>query len=174
MKGCVMAITPDEFKNTLRLFPSGVTIVTVKAGDETHGLTVSAFASVSANPPLIAVFVDHRGRTCELLDQEDAVFAVNILREDQQELSNRFAWQEDRFAMGDWTTATTGAPILADALAWMDCTIRGRHVTDTHTIYIGEIQATTVPDDEQKPLVYWNRGYRTVSNEPETVTETTS
>lgn len=159
-----MAISVDEFKNTLRFFPSGVTIVTVKSGDATHGLTVSAFASVSAEPPLIAIFVDHRGRTCELLDQDGATFAVNILREDQENLANRFAWvKEDRFAEGSWITSVTGAPILENAMAWMDCTIRGRHVTETHTIYIGEIQANGIPDETQKPLLYWNRTYNTVA-----------
>ena len=158
-----MPITPDEYRDALRHFPAGVTIVTVKAGAETHGLTVSAFVSVSPTPPLIAVIIDHRHTGYEMLEKSDAVFAVNILKEDQSELSNRFAWtKEDRFAVGSWSTAVTGAPVLEDALAWLDCTIYSRHAAGTHTIYIGEVQASHVLEPENKPLVYWNRDYRKI------------
>jgi flavin reductase (DIM6/NTAB) family NADH-FMN oxidoreductase RutF len=100
-----------------------------------------------------------------LLQKEGATFAVNILREDQQELSNRFAYlqDEDRFRVGHWTTAVTGAPVLADALAWLDCTVFGRQGAGTHTIYVGEVQASSVPHAEELPLVYWNRAYRALS-----------
>lgn len=158
-----MPISSDDFRNVLRLFPAGVTVVTVKAGGQQHGLTVSAFASVSPKPPLILVCIDHRGRAYELLEQSDAVFAVNILRAGQDDISNRFAYSdEDRFAVGNWTTAKTGAPVLEDALAWLDCTVYSRHTAGTHTIYIGEVQASKVIEDNGEPLVYWNRAYRSV------------
>ncbi|MDQ7024639.1 MAG: flavin reductase family protein [Anaerolineae bacterium] len=161
-----MPINQDDFRDILRHFPAGVTLVTVKAGEETHGLTVSAFVSVSPTPPLICVIIDHKGRGHELFEQSDAVFAVNILREGQEELSNRFAFsKEDRFAVGNWGTAVTGAPVLEDALAWLDCTVYSRHTAGTHTIYIGEVQASKVIEPDYKPLVYWNRGYRTISGE---------
>lgn len=157
-----MSIGPESFRDVLRHFPAGVTIVTVKAGEAVHGLTVSAFASVSPDPPLISVMVDHRHRAFRLLERDDAVFAVSILAEDQVELSNRFAWvkDEDRFSEGDWQTAVTGAPVLADAVAWMDCTLFSRTVAGSHSIYIGEVQASAVPRPDESPLVYWNRGYR--------------
>ena len=159
-----MPISSEQFREVLRHFPSGVTIVTIKAGEEVHGLTVSAFASVSPEPPLITVMIDQRHHAYPLLEKEGAVFAVNILRQDQEELSNRFAWvkDEDRFAMGDWNEAVTGAPILNDAAAWMDCTIRDRFPAGTHTIYLGEVQASRVPEPDTLPLVYWNRGLRTM------------
>ena len=157
-----MPINSEEYREAMRHFPSGVTIVTVRCGPKQHGLTVSAFASVSPMPPMIAVIIDHRHTAYELMERPDAVFAVNILRADQRELSNRFAWvkDEDRFAEGDWSTAATGAPILTDALAWLDCKIYSRHAAGTHTIYVGEVQASNVPQPDAKPLVYWNRGYR--------------
>lgn len=158
-----MPIPAEDFKDVLRQFPAGVTVVTVKSGDDVHGLTVSAFASVSANPPLILVCVDHRGRGYELLERSDAVFGVNILREGQDEVSNRFAFSdEDRFATGNWTSAKTGAPLLEDALAWLDCTVYSRHTAGTHTIYIGEVQASKVIEDNAAPLIYWNRSYRSI------------
>jgi flavin reductase (DIM6/NTAB) family NADH-FMN oxidoreductase RutF len=157
-----MAVTSEQFRAVLRHFPAGVTVVTIRAGDEIHGLTVSAFASVSPEPPLVAVVIDDRHNAHALLARPDASFAVNILGEDQVELSNRFAWlkDEDRFAAGAWTTAATGAPILGDALAWLDCRLHGRHPAGTHTIYVGEVEASGVPRDGGPPLVYWNKGYR--------------
>jgi flavin reductase (DIM6/NTAB) family NADH-FMN oxidoreductase RutF len=155
-------ISSEDFRKALRHFPAGVTIVTIKAGDRTHGLTVSAFASVSAEPPLIAIIIENRHKAFGLLQESEAVFAVNILGEEQAELSNRFAWvkDEDRFAMGDWSTADTGAPILVDALAWLDCRIHARYPAGSHTVYIGEVHSSRVPLEEAPPLIYWNRGYR--------------
>lgn len=157
-----MTIASEEYREVLRHFPSGVTIVSIKSGEQTHGLTVSAFASVSPEPPLVSVMIDHRHRAWSLLEEEGAVFAVNILREEQVELSNRFAWvkDEDRFAEGRWSSAATGAPVLSDALAWLDCTVHTRARAGTHTVYIGEVQASSVPQPDAAPLVYWNRGYR--------------
>jgi flavin reductase (DIM6/NTAB) family NADH-FMN oxidoreductase RutF len=157
-----MPIASEEYRDALRHFPAGVTIVTIRSGEEIHGLTVSAFASVSPEPPLIMVIIDHQHRAYELLQEAGAVFAVNILAQDQVELSNRFAWvkDEDRFELGNWSTAVTGAPVLLDALAWLDCTIHAHYPAGTHTIYVGEIQGSRVPRAEEPPLIYWNRGYR--------------
>lgn len=162
-----MPITPDEYKDALRHFASGVTIVTIRAGDETHGLTVSAFASISPEPPLISVMIDRRHHAFDLIERDDAVFAVNVLSQQQEELSNRFAFvkDEDRFEVGDWSTASTGAPILADALTWLDCTIFAKFPAGTHTIYVGQVEASSVPRPDAAPLVYWNRGYRTIDSE---------
>jgi flavin reductase (DIM6/NTAB) family NADH-FMN oxidoreductase RutF len=154
-----------EFKDAMRHFASGVTIVTIRAGDRVHGLTVSAFASISAEPPMIAVAINQGHHAHSLLEEEGAVFAVNVLGEDQRALSDRFAWLEDddRFAVGDWAVATTGAPILESALVWLDCTIHDRVEAGTHTIYLGSVRAAGVPRPDESPLVYWNRDYRELS-----------
>jgi flavin reductase (DIM6/NTAB) family NADH-FMN oxidoreductase RutF len=159
-----MTISSEQYRDALRHFPAGVTIVTIQTPGETgpHGLTVSAFASVSPEPPLILIAVDHRHSAYEMLETAGTTFAVNILAQGQMELSNRFAWlkDEERFALGEWDTAVTGAPILKNALAWLDCTLYERVVAGTHTIYIGEVQASGVPRPDGRPLIYWNRGYR--------------
>ena len=162
-----MPVAPKSFKDSLRYFPSGVTIVTIKTENEVHGLTISAFASVSPEPPLIMVVIDHRHRAYTLLEEENAVFAVSILGRDQEYLSERFAWvtEEDRFKEGEWETAVTGAPVLTDALAWLDCTIAGRFSAGTHHVYLGEVQASKVPRPDGSPLVYWNRSYRQLDSE---------
>jgi flavin reductase (DIM6/NTAB) family NADH-FMN oxidoreductase RutF len=162
-----MAVSSESYRAALRQFPAGVTIVTIRAGDEIHGLTVSAFASLSPEPPLIAVVIDHRHKATPLIERDGATFAVNVLAEDQVELSNRFAWvkDEDRFEEGDWGVAATGAPILRDALAWLDCRVFGRHQAGTHTIYVGEVQASGTPRAGEAPLVYWHQGYRKLRHE---------
>ncbi len=164
-----MTISSDDYRDVLRHFPSGVTIVTVRSRETRHGLTVSAFASVSPDPPLVLIMIDHRHRAHGLLQEEGASFAVNILAHDQVELSNRFAWvkDEDRFAVGDWTTAATGAPVLSSALAWMDCSIYSRSKTGSHTIYVGKVEASRVERPDELPLAYWNRGYRKLQEIPD-------
>ena len=164
-----MTVTSESYRGALRHFPAGVTIVTVEAAGEVHGLTVSAFVSVSPEPPLIAVCIDHRHTAYPLLEREGAVFAVSILGEHQRQLSDRFAWvkDEDRFAAGSWTTAATGAPVLADALAWLDCTIAARHEAGTHSIYVGRVEAAGTPAPGADPLIYWNRGYRKLQHQEE-------
>jgi flavin reductase (DIM6/NTAB) family NADH-FMN oxidoreductase RutF len=159
-----MPVTSEQYRDVLRHFPAGVTIVTLRAGERVHGLTVSAFASVSPEPPLVAVVVDHRHNAAALLDDPRAVFGVNFLGEEQMELSNRFAWvrDEDRFAAGTWGEAATGAPVLAEAVAWLDCRVHSRLPAGTHTIYVGEVEAASVLRPESPPLVYWNRGYRSL------------
>jgi flavin reductase (DIM6/NTAB) family NADH-FMN oxidoreductase RutF len=155
-------ISSSDFRNAMRHFPAGVTIVTIRQGEEVHGLTVSAFASVSAEPPLIVTVIDNRHTAFDMLEREGTVFAVNILSEEQAALSDRFAWlkEGDRFAEGRWSTAVTGAPILVDCLAWLDCRVHARYPAGTHTIYVGAVYASGVPKAEHPPLVYWNRTYR--------------
>ncbi len=160
-----MTISPHCFRDALRLFSAGVTIVTSRHGSQRHGLTVSAFCSVSADPPLVAVVIDRGCSINALLDHSEAVFAVNILESDQVELSNRFAFEkeEDRFLLGDWRTAETGSPVLSDCLAWLDCTLRERHEAGSHTLFIGEVQASQVNRPDASPLIYWNRDYREIA-----------
>lgn len=156
------AVASEQFRDAMRHFPAGVTVVTVRSGEEVHGLTVSSFVSVSPDPPLVAVVIDHRHTAYPLLERDGAAFAVNILGQEQAELSNRFAWlkDEDRFGAGDWGSAVTGAPVLREAIAWLDCRVWGRQSAGTHSIYVGEVCATSVPHPDEPPLVYWNRGYR--------------
>jgi len=162
-----VSVSSEAFRDVLRHFPAGVTVVTIRAGEVRHGLTVSAFASVSPEPPLVAVMIDHVHRAHELLLEPGAVFAVNILAEEQQELSDRFAWgpEPERFSSGSWGVAETGAPVLEDAIAWLDCRIHSRHPAGSHSLYIGEVVATGVPRPDGRPLVYWNRGYRQLARE---------
>ena len=157
-----MTISPEDFRDTLRHFAAGVTVVTAGRGTDVHGMTVSAFSSVSAEPPLVAVFINQGQTLNGLLTDIGAPFAVNFLAEDQVEISNRFAFgkKEERFLDAEWGPAVTGAPVLGDALAWLDCTVHGRHAAGSHLIYLGEVKASRVVHPDGRPLLYWNREYR--------------
>ena len=101
-----------------------------------------------------------------------AVFALTQLAQRMLEANwvlytaYRFAWgpEPDRLATGRWTVAATGAPVLEDALAWLDCRVHSRHEAGTHSLWIGEVVASAVPRPDERPLVYWNRGYRSVTD----------
>jgi len=163
-----------DYKDALRHLAGGVSIVTTRRGGERHGMTVSAFVSVSAEPPMVAVVIDRRHSINRLLANDPACFAVSILGADQQALADRFASvrDQDRFLVGRWQEALTGAPVLADALAWLDCTVAGRQRAGSHTIFLGAVRGCGVARADAPPLVYWNRAYRGLAKprqEPERV-----
>ena len=157
-----MSINQDQCKSILGHFPAGVTVVTIAADEVVHGCTVSAFSSISVEPPLIMVAINRESRSGQLLHQPGATFAVNILANEQTDISNQFAWvkTDNKFELGEWGTAVTKAPILTNALAWLDCTIHSTHDAGTHTLFIGKVEACQLVRPDQAPLVYWNRDYR--------------
>ncbi len=154
------AVSADAFKAALRAWASGVTIVTTQHSAGPYGMTASAFSSVSADPPRILVCIN-RSTSCFSYVDEAGVFAVNILGDSQQALSNRFAMVPgpERFDGVPFAASPkTGSPWLEGAAASLDCRVVSRHDEGTHAIFIGEVLATRASDDT--PLVYWNRGYR--------------
>ena len=164
-----MAISMDQFRDTLRLVPAGVTLVTTRTADGiSHGMTASSFTSVSADPPLISVAIDRQTTMSGLLLEQTDCFAVNVLAQDQEALSSRFAFvkDEDRFAEGKWTTAATGAPILENALTWLDCRVHFRQQAGSHNIFVGKVEQSEVVRPDDQPLIYWNRDYRRLAAKP--------
>lgn len=157
-----MPIDQETFKQALRGWASGVTVVTARAGDRMHGMTVSAFSSVSVDPPLILVCANRASKTHGVIE-EGASFAVNILAEHQQDVSNLFAsteHEDSRLDRVPWREGVTGTPLLEGALASLECTVRSAHREGSHTIYIGQVEAVHRSDAE--PLLYYRGGYRTL------------
>ena len=155
-------IDQQAFKDTLSHWASGVTVVTAHRGDERVGITASSFSSVSLDPPLILICVVKKLYTHQII-QESGSFGVHILQTEQLEWGMRFAGMipeiEDRFAGLNVTTAVTGAPILADAMAWLDCRVANAHDSGDHTIFVGEVMATK-SGDIGEPLLYYHRQWR--------------
>lgn len=158
-----MAISKNEFRAALGRFASGVTIVTTKdSNGRLHGITVSAFCSVSLEPPLILVCIEKTTGSHYAFEQSDA-FVVNILREDQQYLSDRFAsYLPDKFAETKFQTGLRELPVLDDVLANLECRLVNSHDNGDHTIYVGEIEKSTIGEGE--PLLYWHGNYRKLAN----------
>jgi flavin reductase (DIM6/NTAB) family NADH-FMN oxidoreductase RutF len=155
-----MPVTAQEFRSALARWASGVAIVTSAAGGRVHGMTVSAFASVSLAPPLVLVCADKTSNTLGLIE-EGRVFAVNVLASSQQALSNRFASKKDehlRFEGIAWRSGATGAPILAGVLAALDCRVVAAHDAGDHVIYVGAVETIELAPGE--PLLYYGGAYR--------------
>jgi len=154
-----MPITSDEFRAALGRFASGVTVVTTKDKiGRLHGITVSAFCSVSLEPPLILVCIDKRTGSHGALGEINR-FVVNVLREDQQYYSDLFASQlPHKFDEIEYTESADGTPILKDALVNMECRLVNSHDNGDHTIFVGEILESYVTDG--KPLIYFHGSYR--------------
>ena len=158
-----MTISPDQFKYVMRQWASGVTVVTMQAHDRLHGLTVSGFFGISPEPPMVLISIGQELSSHTLLHEAGA-FAVNFLRDDQLELSDHFAGrlgEVDRMGGIQTHTAATGAPILEDCLAWLDCRVVATHEVADHTLYIGEVDAAGI-GSQGRPLLYWNADYRQI------------
>ena len=156
-------VDPDSFKGAMRAWASGVTILTSVVDEQIHGMTVSAFSSVSAVPPLVLVCANQASTTHEVIESA-GVFAVNLLAHHQDALSTRFAMGDaaHRFEDVPWTPGErTGAPLLDGSLCSLECRVRNRHPEGTHTIYIGEVLSVRQGDGE--PIVYFDGAYRKIS-----------
>ncbi len=152
-----MAIDQDEFRRVLGYFASGVTVVTLARDDALYGITVSSFTSLSLQPPLVLICIDKRWATHAIL-QEAGHFAVNILGEQNENLSRHFASREpDKFKGIAYHAGLTGAPLLNDALANIECRIVQQADGGDHTIFIGEVLAASTQSG--KPLIYFRSGY---------------
>jgi flavin reductase (DIM6/NTAB) family NADH-FMN oxidoreductase RutF len=150
-----MAMTADGFRQTLRRWASGVTVVTMQEGSEIHGITVSAFLSVSLNPPLVLVSIDKKARSHErLLGLEQ--YGVSVLREGQQRLSNHFAGWDDAFLPEYEQLA--GFPVIKGALAHLLCRTVERIDAGDHTLFLGQLEDLAWFEGE--PLLYFSGKYR--------------
>ena len=131
------------------------------AGD-LHGLTANAFSSLSLVPPLCLICVDKKAESYSSFE-ESKVFTVNILRDDQEQLSRKFAVSGgDKFTGVAYRRGGNGAPILDDVIAWLECKLIAGHDGGDHTIYIGEIEEAEVR--EGKPLMFFRGGYRALGD----------
>ena len=144
-------------------FATGVTVMTMKNGDETWGMTANAVTSVSLDPPLVLVCVEKGNQTHPRVS-EAGCFALNILAADQQELSDRFAFVGPKDCSGlDVTTDTTGAPILAGTLGHVDCQVHEVVTAGDHDIFLGEIVGGAFC--EGAPLLFFAGGYKQLASD---------
>jgi flavin reductase (DIM6/NTAB) family NADH-FMN oxidoreductase RutF len=154
-----VAFDADGFKQVLSHWVTGVTIVTARDGDRIHGMTVSAFTEVSLDPPLVLICADKASNTHPVI-AAGKVFAVNVLCSDQVELSNKFASKKTEATRFDglaYTTGETGAPLIDDVVANLDCRLVAAHDHGDHIVYVGEVVDVRYHDRE--PLIYRGGSY---------------
>ena len=157
----------DDYRAAMRHWPSGVTVVTMVHEGQRHGMTASAFTSVSIAPPMVLVVIDRRWRSHDRI-VESGAFCVNVLAADQSERSDRFAGRHgheaDRFVGVPTSTAVTGCPTFDDAVAWFDCTVAHVHEAGDHSIFVGRVMACGAAAFDQPPLVFHNTRYRRIAS----------
>jgi len=143
-------------------FASGVTVVTTASGGKLRGVTVSAFTAVSLDPPLILISLANETTTLEMI-AESGILAVNILSDEQEFLSERFAARapvvNEAFEGVPYHVAATGAPILEKSLAWYDCRVEVTYASGDHTLIVGRALAIGM-DESRQPLIYFANHYR--------------
>jgi flavin reductase (DIM6/NTAB) family NADH-FMN oxidoreductase RutF len=154
-----MTIDPDSFRSVLGRFASGITVVTTRDADgRDMGMTVSAFCSVSLDPPLVQGCVDHAATLYAALAVSTR-YGVSILASEQEALSRRFATAEStrRFDGIGYRRGESGVLLLDDALAQLECRIVASHATGDHTMFVGEVESATARS--ARPLLYYRGGY---------------
>jgi flavin reductase (DIM6/NTAB) family NADH-FMN oxidoreductase RutF len=149
----------DDFRAVMRRFATGVTVVTTIVEGRPKGFTANAFASVSAEPPMVLICVNRQARSHPLISQAGH-FCVNVLRLEQRDLAERFASKAiaDPFDGIAVRPAATGSPVLAGSLAFLDCELAEEHSAGTHTIFLGTVLDCGASDGT--PLGYFNADYR--------------
>jgi flavin reductase (DIM6/NTAB) family NADH-FMN oxidoreductase RutF len=158
-----MGIDSDLFRLILGRFATGITVVTARDSEQRpHGMTVSAFASLSLDPPLVLVCIDNAATMAPLM-AATGHFGVNVLASGQEEISRRFAGPlDDRFAGIGYREGENGCAILEGVLAWMECRITARHPAGDHVIIVGEVERGDARDGN--PLLYFRGGYASLGH----------
>ena len=154
-----MNLTPEQFRQAMGCFATGVTIVTTQDDqDQPYGLTVNSFTSVSLNPILVLVCLDNSLSGLEIFKKSNR-FAVNVLAEDQQDLANHFAQSGTDRSQAPYIPGKTGVPILKGVLATIECTVVKWYWGGDHTIMIGEVQQVDSTQQNKKPLLFLQGRY---------------
>jgi flavin reductase (DIM6/NTAB) family NADH-FMN oxidoreductase RutF len=162
-----MSVDPVEFRKAMGCFATGVTIITLDLDGEVHGMTANAFASVSLEPLLVLVCVDHSARTHAHLHAKKR-FGVNILCENQRAISEYYARparthehaEEEAGARFDRTAQ--GTPILHGALVYLECRLETAQDAGDHTIFIAAVEDVVVREGE--PLLFFRGQYRKIGS----------
>ena len=160
-----MGVSQSEFRKAMASFATGVTVITVDHEGEVHGMTANAFASVSLDPTLVLVCVDHKARTHTHLHARKR-FGVNVLAEDQRAVSEYYADPNpdhryaEREARARFDRTQHGTPVLHGALAYLECRLHTAQDAGDHTIFIAEVEDVVVRAGD--PLLYFRGEYRNI------------
>ena len=153
-----MPLDTRRFRDVMGTFTTGVTIITTLENKIPHGITANSFTSVSLSPPMVMFCLGKSSANFEAFMASDC-FAVNILSSQQDALSTRFAtFEGDRFDGLNWSAWDTGAPILENIIAAIDCRLEATHDAGDHVIILGLVVRAEVQNNAP-PLLYFKGGY---------------
>lgn len=153
-----MSIDPGEFRHVLGHFATGVTVITTRHEDQLHGTTVSSFCSLSLNPPLVLICLDHQSTIHDLVLASGS-FGVNILAEHGETTSRHFARRAlDKFAEVRYGLGQLHVPLLEDALATLECRVVNCYPGGDHSIVIGEVVSVQA-QAHASPLLFFRSKY---------------
>ncbi|MGK4584706.1 flavin reductase family protein [Kitasatospora sp. HPMI-4] len=165
LPGC-STVLPGSLRETMARFATGITVLTT-GGEYVHGMTANAFSSVSLEPPLVLCCVARTATMHEAITVTRS-FALSVLGAEQEHLARYFADRSRprgaaQFHGVDWRPGPfTGAPLLSDSLAWLECKLAERYDGGDHSIFLGEVLASDWADDRQALLFYGGGFHRGV------------
>jgi flavin reductase (DIM6/NTAB) family NADH-FMN oxidoreductase RutF len=162
MTATAMRIDPAAMRRTLGRFTTGVTVVTTANGRDVHAMTANAFTSVSLDPPLVLVSVDHRTRMHRLLP-DTRRYGVSVLSCDQERVAWHFAGRplRDPGELFEWEG---DVPFVRGAIAHVGCSLHAEHEAGDHTLYLGEVRSLAERPGE--PLVFHGGTFGRIAAEP--------
>ena len=164
--------SPDDFRGAMRQLTGGVSIITAGRGRDISGMTVSSVASLSVDPPVLIVSVNRASSSWPLLKRY-GFFGVNILTAGQIDIAERFAGKgglkgADRLAGAEWTMRASGVPLLAGALAAIDCEVEETIERHSHAIIIGRVLDVVV-SPRKAALAYWQGQYVAIDRDEDVI-----
>lgn len=148
-----------DFRTTLGQFASGVVVATGCLDGEPAGFAAQSFTSLSLEPPLVALCPARSSQSWPKL-RDSGSFCINILSESQRAICELFARTGiDKFAGIEWRPGITGSPVLAEALAFVDCELMEEHDAGDHSIAVGRVRDLGVLNADAGPLVFFRGAY---------------
>lgn len=161
------SVPAEDLRLALRQFASGVTVVTAEHEGELYGITVSAFSSISLEPPVVMVAINNTSSIAESILAAEH-YTVHILSSDQMGISAAFSSSlpsDEKYSGIPVHQGVTGAPIVPGALAVMECTLDQTLAIGTHTLMFGRVVQVDAMVEAGSPLIYYHRTYRMLSEE---------
>ncbi len=160
-----MAADPEVFRQVMRRFPTGVTVLTMREGDVVHGMTANSFTAVSLDPVLILVCVDRTARAHGIIERTGR-FTVNVLASGQETTSRKFALRTiadgERWSGVEAESGPLGVPRIHGCALYLDCTVTAAHPGGDHTIFVAEV-VDAQPGTGSDPLIFYGGAYGALS-----------
>ncbi|KRR16062.1 monooxygenase [Bradyrhizobium lablabi] len=161
-------VSSGDFRNAMRRLTGGVSVITAGRGRDISGMTVTSVSSLSVDPPALIVSINREASSWPLVKRY-GFFGVSILTSEQTDIAERFTGKSglkgaDRFAGTEWITRVSGVPLLAGALAAVDCEVEDIVERQSHAIVIGRVLDVTV-SPRTAALAYWQGQYVAIDRE---------